>query len=157
MQRNKIASGIVAALVLATGIALTLSNASAKRQGAGGRGAAASAGKTRKSGKHAQTLEKYAGELNLTDDQKTRIRQVMASVKTERARFKNNASLTREARRAEAKTIARNASERIKAILTPAQEAKVKELRRAAREDRRATTASAKRTGTSPRGGLLKG
>lgn len=145
MQRNKIVTGILATVVLTTA---TVFGAGGAAQAKGG-----GPGKGHKDNKNGKTLEKYAAELGLTRDQKARISQVMASVKTEREKVKNNASLTPDARRMQSKQIAKNASERIKAILTPAQEAKIKELRRAARERRGATAGGAGRTTKPGRGG----
>jgi len=90
--------------------------------------------KARAAGKSAQTAgvkAKVAKALNLTADQKVKLKAIRADVKAKTQTVNADGSLPPEAKKAKLKEIRAAGIAQIKAILTPEQQQKLKNLRRA--------------------------
>lgn len=70
--------------------------------------------------------EKAAEDLNLTADQKTKVKDLRESGKQQREAIQNDASLTSDQRKAKMKELAKSQNEKMNNILTPDQQAKRK-------------------------------
>lgn len=75
---------------------------------------------------HLQAMSK---ELNLTDDQKAKLKPIMTSQLEEMQAVHNDASLTKEQRRSKMMAIGQKYHPQIAAVLTPEQQAKWKAMK----------------------------
>jgi Spy/CpxP family protein refolding chaperone len=66
--------------------------------------------------------------LNLTEEQKARIKEIREITKTQVETAQNDTSLSQEAKQAKLKEIRRSSEEQIRAVLTPEQQQKLKEM-----------------------------
>lgn len=72
-------------------------------------------------GKHGPNFDKIAKELNLTDDQKTKMKAVLEEERTQMKALHQDTSLSKEERQAKMKEIRESTRSAIKQILTPEQ------------------------------------
>lgn len=84
-------------------------------------------------GEHGKArMEKMAQELNLTESQKTRMREVMKQSREKSQKIRNDKSLSPEQKRTRMREIRMDSKKRMDAILTPEQKRKL-EAKRAER------------------------
>jgi Spy/CpxP family protein refolding chaperone len=89
---------------------------------------------------------KLLSELNLTQDQKDKIKAIQEAQKAKLLPIRKNKSLTLEQKKEQMKPIVKDTMKQIAAILTPEQKAKLKELRK----EQKAEKAAANAPKTSP-------
>ncbi len=89
-------------------------------------GAVSQAQTTDTTGKRKMNRWDMYQELNLTKNQKAKVKEVMKQQKTEIDSVRSNASLTREQQREQMGTIRKKYNEKIETILTPEQNEKLK-------------------------------
>lgn len=80
-------------------------------------------------GQHASQLEWLSKELNLTDEQKTKLKPILADQNKQMRSAKEDASLTPDQKRDKMKQIHESTSSQINDILTPDQQKKFAELK----------------------------
>ena len=85
---------------------------------------------------HAQPQAQTAEDnpLNLTDDQKAKLRPILQDENQQIEALRNNTSMTQEQKIAKANEVRQNASPKIRAILTPEQLQKLADLQQKARQ-----------------------
>jgi len=76
-------------------------------------------------------------DLNLTTDQKAKMKEIQQSSKEQRDAIRNDASLTPEQKMAKMKDLRKSQSEKVNSILTPDQQAKRKASMEKMRSNRR--------------------
>jgi len=74
--------------------------------------------------------EKFAQELNLTDDQKSALKSIRENEKQQAQAIKNDSSLTKDQKKAKFKELRKTSREQMMAKLTPDQQQKFKEMRK---------------------------
>jgi Spy/CpxP family protein refolding chaperone len=119
MMRGLVSLGIAVALVAPA--VLTRVEAKARPQ-------AAAAGQAMK-----DKLQDAVNELNLTDDQKAKIKDIFASAKTKREAVWNDASLTDDQKKAKMKELHVDTKAKVNEVLTPEQQTQLKEKLEAAK------------------------
>jgi len=77
--------------------------------------------------------------LNLTEDQKAKLRPILQDENQQMEALRNDTSMTREQKIAKANEVRQNASPKIKAILTPEQLQKLADLQQKARQQQQQT------------------
>lgn len=80
-------------------------------------------------GQHASQLEWLSKELNLTDDQKTKLKPILADQNKQMRSVKEDTSLGQDQKRDKMKQIHESTSSQINDILTPDQQKKFAELK----------------------------
>lgn len=116
-------------VVLSTGLFLAGQNYPASQtaqQGHEAMGAAASSPEA-----HLQMLTE---KLNLTDEQRTKLKPILQDQAQQMKAVHDDASLSPEQKHAKMKTIHESFHEQINAVLTPEQQVKFKEMKQAAKE-----------------------
>lgn len=90
---------------------------------------------------HAQPRAQTGEEnpLNLTEDQKAKLRPILQDENQQMEALRNDTSMTREQKIAKANEVRQNASPKIKAILTPEQLQKLADLQQKARQQQQQT------------------
>ncbi len=85
---------------------------------------------------HAQPQSQTAEEnpLNLTDEQKAKLRPILQEQNQQMEALRNDTSMTQEQKVAKANEVRQNASPKIRAILTPEQLQKLADLQQKAKE-----------------------
>ena len=78
-------------------------------------------------------LQKMAGELSLTDAQKTQLGPVLQSSRQQAKAIKEDTTLSADVRLAKMKELRKSTRQQTMAILTPDQQAKLKSIRQAKR------------------------
>ncbi len=125
MSRVKI---VAVALFVAVAFTTVLAqNSSSSKQGA----------TEERAGRHDRVqdrLEWMSKELNLTDDQKAKLKPILQDEGKQMRAVHEDNSLTPEQKREKAKQIRENFRPQIQAVLTPEQKAKLKTLREEGRE-----------------------
>jgi len=81
-------------------------------------------------------LQEAVKELNLNDDQKDKLKDVFANSRTKRETIMNDSSLTDDQKREKMKTLHQDTMSRVNHILTPDQQAQLKEKLAAAKAER---------------------
>lgn len=87
---------------------------------------------------HAQVqdfLQKVATELNLTDDQKAKIKPILQDEYNQLTAVHEDASLSQDQKLAKAREIHETAKSQIQAVLTPEQQTKFAEMKEQLRQD----------------------
>ena len=79
-------------------------------------------------------IRRLAQELNLTEDQRTRIRGFVDDARTQAQALRNDTTLTREQRQQRMREITQRTQDNIRSILTVEQQMKADELRKQAQE-----------------------
>ena len=74
--------------------------------------------------------QKFAQELNLTDDQKAALKSIRVNEKQQAQAIKNDSSLTADQKKAKFKELRKTSREQMMAKLTPDQQQKFKEMRK---------------------------
>lgn len=74
-------------------------------------------------------LQMLSEKLNLTDDQKTKLKPILQDQAQQFKAVHDDTSLTDEQRAAKKKSIRQSTQEQINAVLTPEQQAKLKEMK----------------------------
>jgi protein CpxP len=77
--------------------------------------------------------------LNLTEDQKAKLRPILQDENQQMEALRNDTSMTQEQKIAKANEVRQNASPKIKAILTPEQLQKLADLQQKARQQQQQT------------------
>lgn len=77
---------------------------------------------------HGGRGERLFKELNLTDDQKEKIKPIMKDRRDKMQALKEDSSITQDQKKEKAKEIMHSTNEQIKAILTPDQQKKFEQL-----------------------------
>ena len=72
--------------------------------------------------------------MNLTEDQKAKLRPILQDENQQMEALRNDTSMTQEQKIAKANEVRQNASPKIKAILTPEQLQKLADLQQKARQ-----------------------
>lgn len=85
-----------------------------------------------KKGMH-DALQNAVNELNLSDDQKTKLQDVFSNAKSKREGIWNDSSLTDDQKKSKMKELQSGIREKVNAILTPEQRAQLKEKMQAAK------------------------
>jgi periplasmic protein CpxP/Spy len=75
-----------------------------------------------------QQLQRLSDKLNLTDDQKTKLKPILQDQMDQMKTVREDTSLTPEQKRAKMKSTHASFNEQINAVLTPEQQAKYKEM-----------------------------
>ena len=91
--------------------------------------------KQRGGGMHARKA--MMKELNLTEDQKTRLRELNAGNKEKKQAIQGNSQLTEEQKKEQLKEIRKTEKDNLKQVLTDEQKTKMKELRMKRRDMKR--------------------
>jgi periplasmic protein CpxP/Spy len=104
-----------------------------------GTGASASQGQTQS---HTQTNSAEDNPLNLTDEQKTKLRPIVADENQQLDAVRNDASMSPEQKVQKANQIREVATPKIKAILTPEQLQKLAEMQQHARQQQQGNAPS---------------
>jgi periplasmic protein CpxP/Spy len=81
-------------------------------------------------------LQDAVKELNLNDDQKDKMKDVFANSRTKRETILNDSSLTDDQKREKMKTLHQDTMSKVNHILTPDQQAQLKEKLAAAKAER---------------------
>jgi len=81
-------------------------------------------------------LQEAIKELNLNDDQKDKLKDVFANSRTKRETILNDSSLTDDQKREKMKTLRQDTMSKVNHILTPDQQAQLKEKLAAAKAER---------------------
>jgi periplasmic protein CpxP/Spy len=81
-------------------------------------------------------LQEAVKELNLNDDQKDKLKDVFANSRTKRETILNDSSLTDDQKREKMKTLHQDTMSKVNHILTPDQQAQLKEKLAAAKAER---------------------
>jgi Spy/CpxP family protein refolding chaperone len=89
-------------------------------------------------------LEEMSKELNLTDDQKAKLKPILEDEKQQMQTIHNDTSLSHDQKMAKAKEIREAHNSQISTILTPDQQKKGEEMKKKAKEQH------AKKSGSSP-------
>lgn len=89
-------------------------------------------------------------QLNLTDEQKTKIKTIEDKAKADRKAARVDAALTADQKKDKTKEIGKDATKAILEVLTPEQQAKYKDLAKAAKKAKDKDGASAAATGVAP-------
>ena len=76
-----------------------------------------------------QHLQMLSEKLNLTDDQKTKLKPMLQDQMQQMKAVREDSSLSEEQKRAKMKSIHESLHEQINAVLTPEQQAKFKQMR----------------------------
>jgi periplasmic protein CpxP/Spy len=76
-----------------------------------------------------QHLQMLSEKLNLTDDQKAKLKPILEDEMQQMKAVREDSSLSQEQRRAKMKSIHESLHEQINAVLTPEQQAKFKQMR----------------------------
>jgi protein CpxP len=76
-----------------------------------------------------QHLQMLSDKLNLTDDQKAKIKPILENQSEQMKAVHNDASLSQEQKREKKKAIHESCRDQINAVLTPEQQVKFKQLR----------------------------
>ena len=76
-----------------------------------------------------QHLQMLSEKLNLTDDQKAKLKPILQDQMQQMKAVREDSSLSQEQRRAKMKSIHESLHEQINAVLTPDQQAKFKQMR----------------------------
>jgi Spy/CpxP family protein refolding chaperone len=76
-----------------------------------------------------QHLQMLSEKLDLTEDQKTKIRPILQDQMQQMKAVRADGSLSEEQKRAKIKSIHDSSHDRINAVLTPEQQAKLKQMR----------------------------
>jgi len=94
---------------------------------------------------HAQPQAQTGEEnpLNLTEDQKTKLRPILQDENQQMEALRNDTSMTQEQKIAKANEVRQNASPKIKAILTPEQLQKLADLQQKAKQQQQTAPAEA--------------
>ncbi len=79
--------------------------------------------------KHARGPERMFQALNLTDDQKAKVQTILQGERSQIQALRNNTSLTDEQKKQQIRELRKNDHQQLLAVLTPEQQAKMKELR----------------------------
>ena len=79
--------------------------------------------------------EKMKDQLNLTADQKSQMKTLHQDMKQQREAIMNDQSLTSDQKKEKMKDLRKSQSEKMNTILTPDQQAKMKELRKQRMKD----------------------
>jgi Spy/CpxP family protein refolding chaperone len=122
MKITKILAGLVS-LGLVTGFAAPL--ASAKLQAAEQQAAAKEAMRDR--------LQAAVESLNLTDEQKAKVKDIFTDAKTQRQAIMNDASLSDDQKKAKMKELHEATKTKVNTVLTPEQQATLKSKMEAAK------------------------
>ncbi len=83
-----------------------------------------------------ERLNNLSKELNLTDDQKAKIKPILGNEAAQMKALREDTSLSREDRRAKFSDIQKKASDHIKAVLNPDQQKKYDDMQARMRERR---------------------
>jgi Spy/CpxP family protein refolding chaperone len=118
---------VLAASVLVVQAASALGMQQGVMPGMQGRGPGM--GMHREMGEGMMSLDQLKADLNLTPDQVSKIQAIRQSARTQRQAIMADRSLTPDVRRTRMFDIAKSTHAQIMAVLTPAQQAKLKELR----------------------------
>jgi Spy/CpxP family protein refolding chaperone len=78
---------------------------------------------------HQQEKRAMMKELNLTEDQRSKLKEMNAGNKEKKQAIVNNAQLTEEQKKEQLQSIRKAQAENMKAVLTDEQKAKMKEVR----------------------------
>lgn len=78
---------------------------------------------------HKQEKRAMMKELNLTEDQKSKLKEMNAGNKEKKQAIVNNAQLTEEQKKEQLKSIRKVQADNMKAVLTDEQKAKMKEVK----------------------------
>ena len=84
--------------------------------------------------KHGEMGMEMYSQLNLTDDQKAKIKEILESRRSQLSALKEDTSLNPEQKREKMKTIMETTDEQINQVLTPEQQQKYKEMKEKMRE-----------------------
>lgn len=84
-----------------------------------------------------QRLQRLAGQLNLTDDQKTQIKPILENEASQMKAVREDSSLSREDRMQKMQTIMADSRSKISPILNDDQKKKLEEMKSQARQGRR--------------------
>src|SRR5690242_162101 len=76
-----------------------------------------------------QGLQRMAQQLNLTQDQQTKVQDIFKQQRSQAQAIRQNTSLTPEQQKEQLKQLRESTHSQISAVLTPEQQAKMKELR----------------------------
>ena len=76
-----------------------------------------------------QHLQMLSEKLNLTEDQKTKLKPILQDQMQQMKAVREDSSLSQEQRRAKVKSIHESLHDQINAVLTPEQQAKFKQMR----------------------------
>lgn len=79
---------------------------------------------------------KWANQLNLTEDQRGRIRSIMEETREKVRALRANSALKPEERKEQIKELHKDAMQRVMTVLTPEQREKLKQIRRERRDHR---------------------
>ncbi len=102
---------------------------------------------------HKRERKDDLAELNLTADQKAQIKAIHQNAKAQVAEVRTNSSLSDAEKKAQIKSIRVNSLQQVNALLTPEQQAKLAQMRR----DRRADKREHKQHGAPQNNGGLNG
>ena len=83
---------------------------------------------------HKQNGREFGKELNLNEDQKSKVASLNNDFRTKMEAVRNNSSLSRDEKKAQIKNLAETHKTNLKAILTPEQAAKMKTLHKGDRK-----------------------
>ncbi len=81
-------------------------------------------------GHHGGRLKKLATELNLTDAQKAQLQPILQSARQQAKAIKDNTTLSADARKSQLKELNKSTRTQMMAILTPAQRAQLKAIKK---------------------------
>jgi len=84
-------------------------------------------------GMHGGGLEAAVGSLNLTDDQKAKVKDIFADVKTKKQALSSDASLSEEQKKAKMKELHSATMAKLNEVLTPEQQTELKSKMEAAK------------------------
>jgi len=84
-------------------------------------------------GMHGGGLEAAVGSLNLTDDQKAKVKDIFADVKTKKQALSSDASLSEEQKKAKMKELHGATMAKLNEVLTPEQQTELKSKMEAAK------------------------
>ena len=84
-------------------------------------------------GMHGGGLEAAVGSLNLTDDQKAKVKDIFADAKTKKQALSSDASLSEEQKRAKMKELHSATMSKLNEVLTPDQQTELKNKMEAAK------------------------
>src|SRR5258707_13560339 len=84
-------------------------------------------------GRHGGGLEAAVGSLNLTDDQKAKVKDIFADVKTKKQALSSDASLSEEQKKAKMKELHSATMAKLNEVLTPEKQTGLKSKLEAAK------------------------
>jgi periplasmic protein CpxP/Spy len=84
-----------------------------------------------------QQLQRLSDKLNLTDDQKTKLKPILQDQMDQMKAVRDDTSLTPEQKRAKMKSTHASVNDQINAVLTPEQQVKYKQMQQERTEKRK--------------------